>query len=494
MLDLRKQCKVILMIRLKNITVEMKGEPLFEQVSFILHRGDRVGLVGPNGSGKTTLLRVLTGSVEPEQGEFAIEGEQVGYLPQETIFAPEATITSFLSSTPAQIVEPILKEVGLGAVPPSFLVADLSGGQKTRLVLARVLGTKPSVLLLDEPTNHLDIHAIEWLEQLINSFRGAVLIVSHDRRLLDNTVDKILEIDPVNKSWNEYVGGYTEYTLERARRMEKQEGDYNRQQKEKKRLELWLARKREEAKIYADPRKGKMIRAMEKRLEREIYSQEIVTPRSTRKISHVTLDGEVAASKLVLRAKYVRKSFAGKSVLWDVSFEMRGREHVLLAGKNGSGKTTLLQLLLGELKPDEGEVRIGDNMSIGYFAQEHETLDPEKTVIDEYLATARLLSPEDEARHILGSFLFSGDAVFKKVSTLSLGERVRLMFAKLTHQKNELLILDEPTNHLDVTSREVIEAALADYEGAILAVSHDRYFIDKLGFTRTLTLEQGVLV
>ena len=470
----------------------MKGEPLFEKVSFALQRGDRVGLVGPNGSGKTTLLRVLVGALEPQKGEVKIEGEEVGYLPQETLFDDGETVESFLSKVPIQRRDIVLLEVGLQNVSLAFPVADLSGGQKTRLSLARVLGKSPSVLLLDEPTNHLDKNAIEWLEKFVHDFRGAVLIVSHDRRLLDNTVDKILELDPANHTWGEFEGGYTEYVLERERRLQKQEEDFDRQQAKKRRMEAWLAKKREEAHVYDDPRKGRMVRAMEKRLEREIYSQEIIDPRSVRKIKGATLGGEVHNGKLVLRAKEIKKAFDDKSVLWNVSFELRGRERVLLAGKNGSGKTTLLQILLGELVPDKGDVRIGENVEIGYFAQEHETLDPGKTVIDEYLFTPRLLSHADP-RRVLGSFLFSGDAVFKKVSALSLGERVRLMFAKLTHQKNELLILDEPTNHLDVASREVIEEALDEYEGAILAVSHDRYFIDKLGFNRTLLLENGVV-
>ena len=199
----------------------------------------------------------------------------------------------------------------------------------------------------------------------------------------------------------------------------------------------------------------------------------------------------MASAKLICRASHVRKCYE-KSVLWDTSFEIRGQDHVLLTGPNGSGKTTLLKMIVGLLSADQGEVKIGDNISIGYFAQEHESLDERKTVLEEYVSTPNLATDLDP-RRILGSFMFSGQAVYKKVSDLSLGERVRLIFAKLINQRNEFLVLDEPTNHLDIQSREVIEAALLEYKGAILAVSHDRYFVDKVGFNRVFRLRDGII-
>jgi ATP-binding cassette subfamily F protein 3 len=446
------------MIIIKNLTINIAGENLFEDVSFTLHKGDRVGLVGPNGSGKSTLLKAILGEVEPDSGTIKVEHEQIGYLPQEVLFPDK----------------------------------NLSGGQKTRLALSEILARKPSVLLLDEPTNHLDVEAVEWLEEIIRDFRGAVLIISHDRKLLDNTVNKILEIDPVNQSFNEYVGNYTDYVAEREKRMENQEVAYRLQQKEKKRLENWLALKRQEASIYSDPAKGKMIRAKEKQLQREIYDKEIVRPNALKKMRGVDIQGEVANAKLVCKCNGITKSFDGKRVLKNVSFEMRGKERILLSGGNGSGKTVLLKILMGDMQADGGEMRMGTNISVGYFAQEHEILDKNKTVIEEFSSTKDLITNKD-ARQVLGSFLFSDQAVFKKVSTLSLGERVRLIFAKLTNQRNDLLILDEPTNHLDIQSREVVENALVEYQGTILFVSHDRYFIQKIAPDRRLNLEKGTL-
>lgn len=448
------------MIIIKNLTKHIHGDPLFEKVSFKLHRGDKVGLVGPNGSGKSTILKIITNEVETDAGMVTIENERIGYLPQQLVSHD----------------------------------TSLSPGQRTKKALEEILAIKPTFLFLDEPTNHLDIKGLEWLESVIQEFKGGVLIVSHDRRLLDKTVNKIMEIDSTNHVFAEYSGGYTDYVLEKERKLQKQEENYARQQKEEKRMKLWLALKKQEARIHADPAKGRQIRAMEKRLQREIYGQEIVNPKDAKSIKELDIKGEVPSAKLILRIKDISKSFGEKQVIKNASFEIRGREHVLMEGDNGSGKTTLLKIIAGELSPDNGEVRLGEKINIGYFAQEHESLDPEKTVLKEFENTDRLLSKHiNNSRLILGSFLFEGNDVFKKVSSLSLGERVRLIFAKLTNQENELLLLDEPTNHLDIPSREVIEEALLGYKGAILAISHDRYFLDRIGIDNTFHLEGGYL-
>lgn len=445
------------MIRVKNLTINIENRNLFEKVSFILHKGDRVGIVGPNGAGKSTLLKAIMKEVEIDGGTITIEKERIGYLPQE-----------------------VFQET-----------KDLSGGQKTRRALEQILGRKPTMLLLDEPTNHLDSKAVEWLKETLKEFRGGILIVSHDRRLLDSVTKKILEIDPVNGSFNEYDGNYSEYIIERQKRIEQEGLKYQHQQKEKKRLENWLTLKRQEASVYADASKGKQIRAKEKYLQREIYDKEISKPNQFKKIRGATLEGEVSNSKLILRATSVSKSFNEKKILSNVSFEIRGKERVLLSGDNGSGKTTLLKILVSELEQDSGEATLGTEVSIGYFSQEHEYLDQNKTVLEEFLSTPHITS--ENPRGVLGSFLFSNEDVFKKVSSLSLGERVRLIFAKLTNQKNELLILDEPTNHLDTQSREIIEMALEEYQGAILMVSHDKYFIEKIKSDRLLEIKKGLL-
>ncbi len=481
------------MIIIKNLTKNILGEPLFEEVSFVLHKGDKVGLAGPNGCGKSTLLKIIIGEIENDGGNINLDNEKIGYLSQELPFKSAETIGSFLSASENPKAKIVLEKVGLDDVPHNLVVTKLSGGQKTRLSLARILLDKPSILLLDEPTNHLDLKGLEWLENFIRDFRGGVLIVSHDRRLLDNSVNKILEIDSVNHKFAEYSGGYTEYVMEKEKKIAKWEDEYQRQQKEKRRMELWLALKRQEAHVHPDPAKGRLIRAKEKYLQREIYDKEIPRPKSQKKITNLELQGEAASAKLIVRAKNIAKNFGSKVVLRDMSFELRGGEHILLAGENGSGKTTLLKIITGELIPDSGEIKLGENVRFGYFAQEHEILNPDKTVMDEFLSTDRLLNSSRNPRSILGAFLFSGQSAFKKVSSLSLGERVRLIFAKLTNQENELLILDEPTNHLDIQSREIIEDALRGYKGAIFVVSHDRYFLDKISINRVLTIQNGMI-
>ena len=476
------------MIIAKNIAKHIADDILFENVSFTIGKKDKIGLVGPNGSGKSTLMQILLGNAESDGGTIQVQQERIAYVSQEIAFDQNDTVESFLRIQHGINIEAVLKQVGLGYLSLEFPIRDLSGGQKTRISIARALLHVPTLLFLDEPTNHLDESGVIWLENFIKNFNGGVLVISHDRRLLDSCVTKIFEIDSSNNAFNIYNGGYSAYVSERAARLEQQAEEYRVQQKEKKRLETRLALKKQEASVYSDPAKGRIVQALKKRLEREIYSQELTDSKGHKKMKSLKLQGENPSSKLILRATGISKSFERKPVFQNISLEIRGDERLVIAGRNGSGKSTLLNILAGETAADSGEVRIGEGVRFGYFSQHHEDLDPDNTVMQEFARTDRLLDKRTDPRIILGSFLFSGESVFKKVADLSHGERVRLIFAKLISQANELLILDEPTNHLDIISREAIEAALLNYRGAILVVSHDRYFLEKISAERQFVM------
>ncbi len=480
------------MILIRNLTKYILKQPLFEELSLTILPEDRIGIVGPNGGGKTTLLKIIAGIEIADQGFVDTEKERIGYLPQEPEFKSYDTIESYLAA-PDHKMEKVLTQVSLTGLDLETLTTKLSGGQKTKLALAKVLLENPSVLLLDEPTNHLDITALSWLRNFINEFRGAVMIVSHDRSLLNNVATKIIEIDSINQEVNEFVGNYDNYLIEKERLIEKRENAYSLQERKRKHMENWIRHRQDIASAIPNPAMGKQIQMMKRRLKREILDNELNKPIEYNSFKGKPLSGEVPTGKLIIRAQGLRKILSEKIVLEDISFEVRGSDRVLISGSNGSGKTTLLKLLTNQWSPDSGEITIGPNVNFGYFAQEHEVLDLEKTVIGEFLSTDRLLIGSSNPRSVLGNFLFKNDDVFKKVKELSLGQRVRLVFAKLMYQQNELLILDEPTNHLDIASKENIEQALQEYRGAIIVVSHDMYFIDQIGITSQLFLEQGIM-
>jgi ATP-binding cassette subfamily F protein 3 len=449
------------MLRIRNLTKYIQGEPLFKELSLTVHRHDRIGIVGPNGAGKSTLLKIIIGEVETDTGSVEIDRETLGYLRQEPLITPDSN--------------------------------PLSGGQKTKLALTKLLATKPTMLLLDEPTNHLDEETLLWLKDTLQNYAGAVVIVSHDRWLLNQTVTRIIELDAVNQTITEYPGNYDAYIQLRAKQLEKWKNRYDLQQREKRRLENWLALKRQEATAHPDPAKGKQVRMMERRIQREIYDREIPRPQQRKILSKLGITGNAHGSKLLIKAHNLTKGYDERTLFKNLDLEIRGAERILLQGPNGSGKTTLLKVIVNEAAADAGEITIGNNVHIGYFAQEHETLNPKKTVLEEFLHTDGLQLGSYNPRSVLGSFLFIDDDVFKKVSDLSLGERVRLIFAKLLQQQHELLILDEPTNHLDIASREAIEQALQNYQGAILVVSHDRYFLQQVGITKIWHLANNTI-
>ena len=448
------------MFIVKNVSKSISGKTLFENISFSVLKGDKVALVGPNGSGKSTFLKILAGLEDHDSGSIEMLREVLAYVPQEA--------------------------------PSDQNLGNFSGGQKTKIMIEKAMASNPTVLLLDEPTNHLDKEGLIWFRGLIQSFKGSVFAISHDREFLED-MDKIFEINPEDYSFNFYVGGWTEYKQQSQERMIEHENNYHNQQKEKHRLEERLKWRQIQANAHSNPNLGAQIRMMQRRLEREIYSQEITKPKSNKTISKVNLYGSAHNSKLLLSLRDVDFSVDAKPVLKNISFEVRGKERVVIRGKNGSGKSTVLKIIVGILFPEKGVVKIGTNVNVGYFAQEHEFLNGEETVLESYESTERLESSSDESHSILASFLFTNNELNKRVKDLSPGERVRLIFAKLTHQKNELLILDEPTNHLDIQSKEIIEDALRSFEGGILVVSHDKYFIESLKVNKELSIESGKL-
>ncbi len=541
------------MLSVNNLAKSFADQLIFTDVSFVVNSGERVGLLGPNGCGKTTLLRAIVGEENPDRGSVFIDpAARVGYLRQGLIYPNDATVADVLhdprveaaeeieqlavvaASHPDRLAEyqraldrlealggypdqaardTVLLNLGLDQVPLGQAVATLSGGQKTRLGLARVLLAVPNLLLLDEPTNHLDLPMLEWLEDWLSAFKGAVLLVSHDRVFLDRTINRVLYLDPQTHRLRSYAGNYSDYLEQSLAEREKQWADYYDQQAEIQRLRQDIARMKARAaksewrassvkrggplmkqkgfKDYTQSiAKGvaKKAKSREKKLERYVESDERVEkPRLSWQIK-LDFNDTPESGKDVLRLEEVSVGYSGVPLLRDITLAIRLGERVALIGENGSGKSTLVKTLVGQLPPVRGEVRLGAGARVGYFAQEQDILDPALTP----LASLQAVVPmnDTEARSFLHRFLFAGDQPLTLNRLLSYGERARLMLALLVAQGCNFLILDEPINHLDIPSRTQFEQALANFEGTALAVVHDRYFIQ--GFaTRIWAVQQA---
>ena len=531
----------------KDLTKAYGTDVILERVSFHINQGERVGIIGINGAGKTTLLQMLTGEMEPESGDVFISGDlNVGYLKQDAGFDSENTVIqeaeavfrhfpemeremesllkqvtelSEASQDPArpnqdqaraeqllhryeQIHERYQRMGGysyqseLRGILTSMAfdesiydkkISTLSGGEKTRLALALLLLEKPDILLLDEPTNHLDIGTLKWLEQYLKGYRGTIILVSHDRYFLNETVTRVFEIN--NHRLSIYEGNYAFYARERKARREAELRQYEKQQKEIARQEEMIRR----FKQRGTEKLAKRAASREKQLE---HVQRLERPDGEHGRMGLHFHQEYQSGKDVLQAEDLSKSFGygadRRELFHGVELDIKRGERVCIVGDNGTGKTTLLRMLLGDLQPGGGWIRIGHNVQFGYYDQGQQSLHDELTVIEE-LQEAYHLYTDGELRNILGRFLFRGEQVFLPVGSLSGGEKARLALLKLMLSGANVLMLDEPTNHLDIESKEIFEEALLDYPGTCIIVSHDRYFLNRIP-TRICELTRDGLV
>lgn len=490
----------------RNCGVDVSGEPLFRQVTFAVEKGEKVGLVGPNGAGKTTLLRACLGEHRLEGGDVFLNGTW-GYLPQNPLIEENGTVWSSMLEERADLIDmraqlhvleermavsadekvfeqysalterfeslggyaleaqirKILSGLGLSR-ETNRPIQQLSGGQKTRLALSKLLLRSPDFLILDEPTNHLDMDALEWLEGFLRGYSGAILVVSHDRYFLDHVVQKIIHLE--NGSLKSYPGNYSEYELQRAVEETTLAREADRVSKKIARLEEYIRR-------YRAGIKSKQARGRESQLNK-IKPVEV---NKTSKDLHISLSTGRRSGDRTLMLEEVSMEFPGRKLFQGVDVELRRGDRVALLGENGIGKTSLLKAIKGIL-PYKGEIRLGANVKLGYYSQEHEELHGKGSIIDEIRADSNLLDPE--IRSLLARFGFISEEVFKPVAVLSGGEKSRLALAKLFLSQGNLLLLDEPTNHLDTRMRDVLEEALQDFDGTLLVVSHDRYFLDRV--------------
>jgi ATP-binding cassette subfamily F protein 3 len=518
------------LLTLQNVTKAFGPLTVLDGVNLVAHPGEKVGLVGANGAGKTTVFRLMIGQINPDIGEVSrSRGLRIGYLPQQpeldstqTLFAEARgaldevttleTRLAELSERIAQHSDPVeqrrlmdqydrlqahfetaggydyevqIGEVlgGLGFSPADYdtPISTLSGGQKCRLALARLLLNDADLLLLDEPTNHLDIPASSWLEKWLLDYKGCAIVVSHDRYLLSRVVGKIIEVE--NRQLTVWGCGYAEYTQARSLARLTARRAYDKQQahvaKEKRFIESIIATKR------GSTAKGRRTRL--ERMERE--GGMLAKPTGPAPDLAVNFKSTSRGGDMVLRCENVHKRFGDVVLFAGFDFEMGRGEKVGILGDNGVGKTTLLKMALGQVAPDQGAVRLYENLRVGYYDQEQTTLNLDNTVIDEIMPQ-RSADEEQRVRSFLAGFLFFGDEVFKKVGRLSGGEQSRVMLARQVWARPHVLILDEPTNHLDIPGREALEKALIEFDGSVLVVSHDRYFLDRV-VQRLIVLERG---
>jgi ATP-binding cassette subfamily F protein 3 len=516
-----------------NLMKSYVVDTIFENISFNVEEGDKIGVIGLNGAGKTTLFNILSGELNKDSGEIYVQRDlKIGYLKQHVNITSDNTVfqeclevfqylidmeenlrvleqkisiegnkgdSNILNSLMDEYgslseefsnlngygykseIKGILKGVGFSDDDMDKDVNILSGGQKSRLSLAKLLLTKPNLLLLDEPTNHLDIDAISWLERFLKEYRGATLIISHDRYFLDNIVNRIFHLE--NKNLTIYNTNYTKFMIQRKRDLDLLKKKYEDQQKEIKRQEEIITRFMN----YGGSRYIKQAQSRQKLLDK----MKVINKQITSKKTRIRFEPKIKSGRDVLRVEEIKKSFGNFELLNDINFNIYRGERVGLIGPNGIGKTTLFKIILGTLSRDNGNIVIGHHVVPGYFDQEMTKLNFDKTIIDEIWDENPSLDYFD-IRTILSQFLFIGDDIFKEINDLSGGEKARVALIKLILSQANFLLMDEPTNHLDIDSKEVLEDALLDYEGTLFVISHDRYFLNRVTNKILELTEEGI--
>lgn len=519
----------MILISVQELQKSFGVHEVLRSVTFSLQKGEKMGLVGVNGCGKTTLMRMIAGEMQPDGGTIHRNKDlRVGYLAQLDDIPLTDTVWGALLKVfePIRVMERRMAEIekllesadpetalrlsseyqrltesynaqqgyayegeilrvlnGLGLKPEMLQrqVSTLSGGERTRLSLAKLLLQKPDIILMDEPTNHLDLEAIEWLQDYLTDYKGSLLLISHDRYFLDHVCTTMGEL--LGGKMIKFTGNYTEYMKKRTADFETRMKAYELQQKEIQREQAIIER-------YRSFNREKSIKAAESREKRLAKVERLEKPVEEQHV-RFSFDARRRSGEEALEVRELSKSFEGQPVFQNLSFKLRTGDRVALIGPNGVGKSTLFRILTHQINPDHGSVRFGTNIDIGYYDQHQQNLNPQNTILDEVWNAFPKLE-QTRIRSVLGLFLFTGDEVFEKIEKLSGGERGRVALTKLMLKQDNLLLLDEPTNHLDMDSREVLEDALRDFPGTILAISHDRYFINRFAEKVMVMEKDGV--